>query len=46
MSKVRILKAREKQVVSYKRNPMRVAQQIFQQKLCRPEGSGMTYSKC
>jgi len=42
----RIFKAaREKKRVTYKRNSMGY-QLAFQQKLCRPEKSGMIYSKC
>ena len=41
--KEKILKAaREKKQVTYKGTPISY-QQIFQQKLCRPEGSGMIY---
>ena len=41
--KEKILKAaREKKQVTYKGTPIRL-QQIFQQKLCRPEGRGMIY---
>jgi hypothetical protein len=44
-NKERILKAeREKQRVSYKGIPL-IYQLIALQKLCRPEGSDMIYSK-
>ena len=44
--KERILKAaREKQRVTYKGTP-KGYQLIFQQKLCRQDGSGMIYLKC
>ena len=36
--------AREKQQITYKGIPIRL-QLIFQQKLCKPEGSGRTYLK-
>ena len=43
--KERILKAaRKKQQVTYKGTPIKLSL-TFQQKLCRPEGSGMIYSK-
>ena len=43
--KEKILKAaREKQKITYKRIPIRY-QLIFQQKLCKPEGSGRIYLK-
>ena len=43
--KEKILKAaREKKQVTYKGTPIRLLQ-MFQQKLCRPEGSGMIYLK-
>ena len=41
--KEKILKAaREKQQITYKGIPIKL-QLIFQQKLCKPEGSGRTY---
>ena len=45
--KKRILKAaKEKQLVTYKEIPLRLSADFFQHKLYRPEGNGMTYSKC
>ena len=46
--KERILKAaRKKQKTeTHTREPPEVYQLIFQQKLCRPEGSGMIYLMC
>uniref|UniRef100_A0A8D1QFM6 L1 transposable element RRM domain-containing protein n=1 Tax=Sus scrofa TaxID=9823 RepID=A0A8D1QFM6_PIG len=42
--KEKILKvAREKKQVTYKGTPIRLSADFFQQKLCRPEGSGMIY---
>ena len=41
-----ILKAaREKQLITYKATPIRLSADFFQQKLCRPKGSDMIYSK-
>ena len=41
--KEKILKvAREKKQITYKGTPIRLSAD-FQQKLCRPEGSGMIY---
>ena len=37
--------AREKQQITYKRSPNKVISAVLQQKLCRPEGSGMLYLK-
>lgn len=37
--------AREKQTVTDKGNPIRLAV-AFYQKCCRPEGTGMIYLKC
>ena len=43
----RILKAsRENQLVTYKVSPIRLSTDFFQQKLWRPEKSGLIYSKC
>ena len=45
--KERIIKEkREKHLVTYKGTPIRLLADFFQQQLCRPEGSGMIYSKC
>ena len=44
--KVRLLKVvREKQLVKYKETP-KAYQQIFQQKLCRPEVGGIIQPNC
>ena len=41
--KEKILKAtREKQHITYKGIPIRLTELIFQQKLCKPKGSGRT----